>query len=41
MKRWPDMSFVKDTPGLNREGAEFLAKAGEALVASNQTGSPG
>ena len=35
MKRWPDMSFVKDTPGLNREGAEFLAKAGAIMIGAD------
>jgi kynurenine formamidase len=35
MKLWPDMSFVRNTPGLNREGAEFLAKAGAIMIGAD------
>ncbi|HWL71497.1 MAG TPA: cyclase family protein [Geminicoccus sp.] len=35
MKKWPDMSFTKDTPGLNREGAEFLCKNGAIMIGAD------
>jgi kynurenine formamidase len=35
MARWPSISFVKDTPGLNREGAEFLAKQGAIMIGAD------
>ncbi len=35
MKRWPDMSFVKNTPGLNREGAEYLAHGGAIMIGAD------
>lgn len=35
MKRWPDMAFVANTPGLNRQGAEFLAKAGAIMIGAD------
>jgi kynurenine formamidase len=35
MKLWPDMSFVRNTPGLDREGAEFLAKAGAIMIGAD------
>lgn len=35
MKLWPDISFVRNTPGLNREGAEFLAKHGVIMVGAD------
>lgn len=35
MLRWPDMAFVRDTPGLNREGAEYLAKHGAIMIGAD------
>ncbi len=35
MKRWPDMSFVKNTPGLDREGAEYLAHGGAIMIGAD------
>ena len=35
MNLWPDMAFTKNTPGLNREGAEFLAKAGAVMIGAD------
>jgi len=35
MKLWPDMAFVANTPGLNREGAEFLAKHGAIMIGAD------
>lgn len=35
MKLWPDMSFVSSTPGLNREGAEFLARNGAIMIGAD------
>ncbi len=35
MKLWPDMAFVANTPGLNREGAEYLAKAGAIMIGAD------
>ena len=35
MTLWPDMAFVARTPGLNREGAEFLAKAGAIMIGAD------
>ncbi|MBS0521647.1 MAG: cyclase family protein [Proteobacteria bacterium] len=35
MKLWPDMAFVKNTPGLNRQGAEFLAKNGAIMIGAD------
>ncbi|MCW6509767.1 cyclase family protein [Lichenifustis flavocetrariae] len=35
MALWPDMAFTKNTPGLNREGAEFLAKAGAVMIGAD------
>ena len=35
MKLWPNMSFVSNTPGLNREGAEFLAKNGAIMIGAD------
>jgi kynurenine formamidase len=35
MKRWPDMSFVSNTPGINREGAEYLAKHGAIMIGAD------
>jgi kynurenine formamidase len=35
MSLWPDIGFVKDTPGLNREGAEYLAKHGAVMVGAD------
>jgi kynurenine formamidase len=33
MRKWPDRdAFLLDEPGLNREGAEFLAKAGAIVI---------
>ncbi|MCD1267157.1 cyclase [Shinella sumterensis] len=35
MLLWPDMSFTKNTPGLNREGAEYLAKNGAIMIGAD------
>jgi kynurenine formamidase len=35
MKLWPSMAFVANTPGLNREGAEFLAKHGAIMIGAD------
>ena len=35
MKLWPDIAFVAKTPGLNREGAEFLAKHGVIMIGAD------
>src|SRR6202020_757094 len=35
MTRWPDQSFGAQTPGLNREGAEFLAKNGAIMIGAD------
>lgn len=35
MRLWPDMAFVANTPGLNREGAEFLAGHGAIMVGAD------
>jgi Putative cyclase len=32
MNLWPDIGFVRDTPGLNRHGTEYLAKHGAVLI---------
>jgi len=38
MTLWPDPSYVVNEPGINREGAEFLAKAGAILIGSDNLG---
>ncbi|MDQ0394382.1 cyclase family protein [Labrys monachus] len=35
MTLWPDMAFVRNTPGLNRQGAEFLAKHGAIMIGAD------
>jgi kynurenine formamidase len=35
MNLWPDNAFVMDTPGLNREGAAFLAKNGAITIGAD------
>jgi kynurenine formamidase len=35
MKLWPDIAFVANTPGLNRQGAEFLAKNGAIMIGAD------
>jgi kynurenine formamidase len=35
MTLWPDPSFCANTPGLNREGAEFLAKNGAIMIGAD------
>ncbi|MFI5411999.1 cyclase family protein [Kaistia sp. UC242_56] len=35
MRLWPDMAFVANTPGINREGAEFLAKNGAIMIGAD------
>ena len=35
MKLWPDIAFVAKTPGLNRQGAEFLAKNGAIMIGAD------
>ncbi len=35
MKVWPDTAFVRDTPGLNRAGAEYLARAGAVMIGAD------
>ena len=35
MKLWPNMAFVANTPGLNRQGAEFLAKNGAIMIGAD------
>lgn len=32
---WPDMAFTKNTPGLNREGAEYIAKHGAIMIGAD------
>ncbi|PYE26084.1 kynurenine formamidase [Rhizobium sp. PP-CC-3A-592] len=32
---WPDMAFTKNTPGLNREGAEYIAKHGAIIIGAD------
>jgi kynurenine formamidase len=39
MRHWPDPArFIPDEPGLNREGAEFLARSGAMMVGSDNIG---
>ena len=39
MRAWPDFeAFVLNEPGLNREGAEFLCKAGAIMVGADNIG---
>lgn len=35
MLLWPDMAFTKNSPGLNREGAEYLAKNGAIMIGAD------
>jgi kynurenine formamidase len=35
MNLWPDIGFVRDTPGLNREGAEYLTKHGAIMIGAD------
>lgn len=35
MTLWPDMAFVRNTPGLNRSGAEYLCKHGAIMVGAD------
>jgi kynurenine formamidase len=35
LKKWPDQSFTHNTPGLNREGAEFLCKNGAIMIGAD------
>ena len=35
MNLWPDQKFVMNTPGLNREGAAFLAKSGAITIGAD------
>lgn len=35
MRLWPDKAYVDRTPGLNREGAEFLAKNGAMMIGAD------
>lgn len=35
MRLWPDHAFVRGTPGLNRQGAEFLAKHGAIMIGAD------
>ena len=35
MKIWPDMAFVRNTPGLDRAGAEFLARGGAIMIGAD------
>jgi kynurenine formamidase len=35
MTIWPDIAFVSNTPGLNRQGAEFLAKHGAIMIGAD------
>ncbi|WP_062204776.1 cyclase family protein [Aureimonas sp. AU12] len=35
MLKWPDMAFTRNTPGLNREGAEYLAKHGAIMIGAD------
>ncbi|WP_275784535.1 cyclase family protein [Pararhizobium gei] len=32
---WPDMAFTRNTPGLNREGAEYIAKHGAIMIGAD------
>lgn len=39
MRAWPDpMAYMVNGPGLNREGAEFLARAGAVTIGSDTVG---
>jgi kynurenine formamidase len=39
MRYWPDAErFLPNEPGLNREGAEFLARAGAILIGADNLG---
>lgn len=39
MRHWPDAErFMPNEPGLNREGAEYLAKAGAILIGADNLG---
>lgn len=35
MLLWPDSAFTSNTPGLNREGAEYLAKHGVIMIGAD------
>ena len=35
LELWPDEAFVNNTPGLNREGAEFLCKNGAITIGAD------
>jgi len=35
MLLWPDKAFTSNTPGLNREGAEYLAKHGVIMIGAD------
>ncbi|NKM34059.1 cyclase family protein [Rhizobium laguerreae] len=35
MLLWPDMAFTRNTPGLNREGAEYIAKHGAIMIGAD------
>ncbi len=35
MLLWPDLAFTRNTPGLNREGAEFIAKHGAIMIGAD------
>jgi kynurenine formamidase len=35
MRLWPDIAFVNNTPGINRAGAEFLAKSGAIMIGAD------
>ncbi|MCV3211169.1 cyclase family protein [Mesorhizobium sp. YC-39] len=35
MLLWPDSAFASNTPGLNREGAEYLAKHGVIMIGAD------
>jgi len=35
MLLWPDKAFASNTPGLNREGAEYLAKHGVIMIGAD------
>jgi kynurenine formamidase len=39
IRHWPDAElFITDEPGLNRDGAEFLARAGAMMVGADNVG---
>ena len=39
MSRWPDLEgYILDSPGLNMEGAKFLAEAGAITIGSDNVG---